>query len=429
MQGQYLTNLRNSLGIAMMWVLPPFLYFLKQFIGNSNGFVTTALFYTIGLLLMFNRRTLRIAYKPNWILTFFGASFFCISILYFFLYNSDMSSFILEFINLFLVLVFFLLLLRIDNKVQDHLIGIIFLASLMINILLIYSIATNPEFTIGMRATVQYKSKTNSDFSGNPYVYSKNGFIGFIISYLLINKGTYFNENSFKRVFCHINLWLSIIVIIITQTRATILALALTFIPIFLIITPIKKNLFKFKKISFVFYGIIFFVLRYIDAKFNVINTMVNYYNNYSNLIQKAILTGAKLGKVSDKDDSAMGRVRNIEFFFRQFEFYPHNFIFGNGYRFRYMDIPFLEVFMNFGILGILLFITIHILIFYYSIRSFYSNHIFQNFIALLYLHTFVSSFTTGRPTDFPYWIFLFILFRFLNVEASQKPMDVIKTL
>ena len=76
--------------------------------------------------------------------------------------------------------------MRVSNESQAYLVWIIFFSTLLINILLIYSISTNPYFTLGARASVQMSNKGNSEYSGNPYVYSKNGLLGFVISLLNI---------------------------------------------------------------------------------------------------------------------------------------------------------------------------------------------------------------------------------------------------
>ena len=74
-----------------------------------------------------------------------------------------------------------------------------------------------------------------------------------------------------------------------------------------------------------------------------------NYFNSFLGLVYKALNTGLKLGKNDDVDDSAMGRVSNFNYFIELWNENPTNFLFGFGYRFRYIDIPVLESFINFG--------------------------------------------------------------------------------
>ncbi len=427
MQTDSITHARNSVGIAILWIMPSFVYFLKELLGFSGTPLFSGLFNMLGLLLMLNRNSLRIAYKTNPVLGFFGLSFFVLTVLYFFIFNSNPPSFYIEMINLAVVAAYFILLLRVGNETQDYLIWIIFLATFLINILLIYSITTNPDFAMGARATVQFKRQGNSDYSGNPYVYSRNGLFGFVVSLLMIQMKPVLVQiySFFTRLFLHINLWLSLIVIIITQTRATFLALAIIMVLAFVFVFKINREFFRRSKAAYFFYGSILLMLNYIDNRFHVIDIISGYYTNYASLIERAVLTGTKLGKVSEQDASAMGRVRSIEYFFLEWKENSYNFIFGYGYRFRYMDIPILESFLNFGLLGLSLFIGLNCALIYYSIKSLRSGHIFQIFLGLVYFHTFVSIFTSGRPTDLPYWISYFIFIRFLSVIGQEDPQKL----
>jgi hypothetical protein len=70
---------------------------------------------------------------------------------------------------------------------------LILIFTLLTSLALLYSIYTNPEFVLGSRATVQYKSGSG-EFTGNPHVYSRNGLAGFIISMLLIFHSGYKNK-------------------------------------------------------------------------------------------------------------------------------------------------------------------------------------------------------------------------------------------
>jgi hypothetical protein len=119
-----------------------------------------------------------------------------------------------------------------------------------------------------------------------------------------------------------------------------------------------------------------------------------------------------------------MGRVDNIEFVQKEFLYKPYNFILGNGFKYKYLDIPILEVWVNFGILGLLIFVLFNIYILFSITKAIRSDSIFQNFIALLYLNVFITLFTSGRPVDTIYWIFYLILIRFINVTNSAAKLN-----
>lgn len=417
------THLRNSIGLALIWIMPSLVYFVKEILGFGGSAIFSGIFYCIGLVLMLNRTSLRQAYKLNPHIAAVGITFYIFSILYFFIFNSHPPSFTIELLNLCISTMYILLLMRICNESQAYLVWTIFFATLLINLLLIYSISTNPYFTLGARATVQMSSKGNSEYSGNPYVYSKNGLLGFVISLLMIQlKPVLVKNYSFLfRILLHINLWLSLIVVLLTQTRATFLALAIILILYFVFVFKPSKEVFRPTKAGWTFYGIIFLFMNYINNKFQLFDIISGYYNSYAAQIERALLTGSKLGKVADQDLSAMGRVRNIEYFFSEWAHNKYNFVFGYGYRFKYMDVPVLEAFLSFGIIGVILFILLQGTILFYAFKAIKSDSIFQIFLGLIYFHTFISIFTAGRPTDFPYWISYFIFMRFLGVTHDKS--------
>jgi O-antigen ligase len=403
--------------------MPSLVYFVKELLGFGGSAIFSGIFYCIGLVLMLNRTSLRHAYKLNPHISAVGITFYLFSLLYFFVFNSNPPSFSIELLNLSISTLYILLLLRICNESQAYLVWTIFFATLLINLLLIYSISTNPYFTLGARATVQMSTKGNSEYSGNPYVYSKNGLIGFVISLLMIQlKPVLVKNYSFLfRILLHVNLWLSLIVVLLTQTRATFLALAIILILYFVFVFKPTKDVLSPTKAGWTFYGIIFLLMNYINNKFHLFDIISGYYSSYASQIERALLTGSKLGKVADQDLSAMGRVRNIEYFFSEWAHNKYNFVFGYGYRFKYMDVPVLEAFLSFGIIGLILFILLHVTILFHAIKALKSDSIFQIFLGLIYFHTFVSIFTAGRPTDFPYWISYFIFMRFLGVTHGKS--------
>jgi hypothetical protein len=183
--GRKLTLLKNSFGILLLWILPPLIYFLKAYVGLGGGSIFTGIVYSIGILLLHTSTHVKIGFKPNIILLQVGGAFFCQALLYFFIYNMEGRSFAIDSINFFLLFFFFFFLLRVDNEVQKYLPTLILFTTLITSLALLYSIYTNPEFVLGSRATVQYKSNSG-EFTGNPQVYSRNGLAGFIISVLLL---------------------------------------------------------------------------------------------------------------------------------------------------------------------------------------------------------------------------------------------------
>jgi hypothetical protein len=423
--GRKLTLLKNSFGILLLWILPPLIYFLKAYVGLGGGSIFTGIVYSIGIVLLYTSTNVKIGFKPNIILLQVGGAFFCQALLYFFIYNMEGRSFAIDSINFFLLFFFFLFLLRVDNEVQKYLPILILLTTLITSIALLYSIYTNPEFVLGSRATVQYKS-TTGEFTGNPQVYSRNGLAGFIVSALLIiynGNNLFLVDKYYTRILAHFNMLISLLVIVLTQTRATILSLGLVLI--LMIIYVLKwRNVFSNIRIYIlIYYGVLFTLLFYFEEKFKFWKLVTGYFNSFQTLFLRAVNTGLSLGKSSEYDESAMGRVVNINYFLNLWKNDPWGFILGHGYKKRYIDIPVLESFINFGFLGFFTFILFNSLIFYFCIKALSSRNVFQVFIGLFYIHTLVATFVAGRPVDFSFWVTYIVLIRFLGIEYNDKKL------
>ena len=425
MLGRKLTLLKNSFGILLLWILPPFIYFLKAYVGLGGGSLFTGIVYSFGILLLLSPIHPKIGFKPNLLLLQVGAVFFCQALLYFFIYNMERTSFTVDTINFILLISFFFFILRVDNEVQNYMPVLILVFTLLTSLALLYSIYTNPEFVLGSRATVQYKSGSG-EFTGNPHVYSRNGLAGFIISMLLIfhsGNDNKVEEKPIVRLLAHLNLLIGLLVIVLTQTRATILSLGIV---IFLMLVYVFKwkNIFtKIKRYVFLYYCVLVSILIYFEGKFKLWQLVTGYFNSFQNLFFRAINTGLSLGKSGDLDDSAMGRVFNINYFFNLWKNDPWGFVLGHGYKKRYMDIPVLESFINFGIIGLITFALFNLLIFNFSIRALRSKNIFQVFIGLFYIHTMIAIFVAGRPVDFSFWVTYIVIIRFLGVEFKQNKL------
>ena len=416
------SNFKNSIGIILLWIGPPLIYFLKGYSSLGSGSVFTGICYFLGILLMLNDTPIKIGYKPNLLLFQVGISFLIISIFYFIFYNGDKGSFNSEIINFVFLSLYLLFLLKAKNSIQGYLPIIILFFTLITNLALIYSISTNPAYVIGSRATVQFKSATG-DFAGNPHMYSRNGLAGFIISILVIFKNDltlWLKNSALVRLAAHANLWISLLVIVLTQTRVTFISLIIVMLAILIFVFPFK-SFFKVTHWYVVgFYMSIFYYLNVLNNRYSFVELINNYFNSFLGLVYKALNTGLKLGKNDDVDDSAMGRVSNFNYFIELWNDNTINFLFGFGYRFRYIDIPVLESFINFGFIGFLLYLSFNIILLVYSIKAFKSNSIFQIFLGLFYLHTFLAIFSSGRPLDFTYWIAFLVYIRFLGIKDNE---------
>ena len=420
-----LFNWKVSLGLILIWIAPPFIYFLKELLGIGQTSLFTGVVYSTGLILMINHIPLKYFYRGNEMLAFTGLSFFFLGFFYFIFYNSQRSSIVVDAINFAILIGFIYCIFRVDNDIQYYLPVIILVVTLINNIALIYSISTNPNYVLGARATVQYNKGTGEDFSGNPIVFGRNAVAGLLISFLIIQKkALYFigNKSAMLNLIAHINLLISFVVLILTQTRGNFISVGLcvVFYLIFGNYNFIKG--FRSRKITMLYYIVLIGILQYFNKAFKILETFNRYSDQAYEFLLRALNTGLGINSAgTTQDASALNRVQNINFIKKIIARDWFDFVFGKGYKFWYIDIPALEAFVNFGVLGVLLFCFFNLFILYYIILGIKTNNLFQNFISLFYINLFVSVFTGGRPLDFSYWVFYIILIRFLLILPQKR--------
>jgi hypothetical protein len=420
-----LFNWKVSLGIILIWIAPPFIYFLKELFGIGQTSLFTGVVYSTSLILLLNHIPLKYFYRGNEVLAFTGLSFFFLGFFYFLFYNSQRSSLVVDAINFTILIGFIYCIFRVDNDVQYYLPIIILIVTLINNFALIYSISTNPNYVLGARATVQYNKGTGEDFSGNPIVFGRNAVAGLLISFLIIQKkAQYFigNKSVLVNLIAHINLLVSFIVLILTQTRGNFISvgLCIVFYLVFGNYNFIKG--FKSQKITVIYYLIVLGILQYFNKAYKILETFNRYSDQAYEFLLRALNTGLGINNAgTTQDASALNRVQNINFIKKIIARDWFDFVFGKGYKFWYVDIPALEAFVNFGILGVVLFCVFNLFILYYIILGIKTKNLFQNFISLFYINLFVAVFTGGRPLDFSYWVFYIILIRFLLILPKNK--------
>ena len=420
-----LFNWKVSLGIILIWIAPPFIYFLKELLGIGQTSLFTGVVYSTALILLINHIPLKIFYRGNEMLAFTGLSFFFLGFFYFIFYNSQKSSIIVDAINFAILIGFIYCIFRVDNDVQYYIPVIILIVTLINNFALIYSISTNPNYVLGARATVQYNKGTGEEFSGNPIVFGRNAVAGLIVSFLIIHKKAleFIGNKSIRiNLIAHINILVSFVVLILTQSRGNFISVGLCII-FYLVFGnySILKG-FQSNKITIFYYLIVVGVLQYFNKAFKIIETFNRYSDQAYDFLLRALNTGLGINNAgTTQDASALNRVQNIDMIKKIIARDWFDFIFGKGYKFWYVDIPALEAFVNFGVLGVLLFCVFNLFILYYIILGVKSKNLFQNFISLFYINLFVAVFTGGRPLDFSYWVFYIILIRFLLILPKNK--------
>ena len=410
----------NSIGILLLWLGPPLIYFIKSLVMPNAGSLFTGVFYLFGIILMVNSINAKIGFIPNMQLFLFGGIFFIISQCYLICYNHEPQNFSADILNLFLISLYFFYLLKIESDIKHILPFWIFIITLIINLCLIYSLYNNPMYVIGARATVQFGT---DQFTGNPYIYARNGFAGFIISFLLIKfrfKSDLLISNFFTQFFCYFNIWLSLIVIFLTQTRTIFLSFIVVLIPLFFMVRGYKKKSGSsyFSIPLILFYSMFSILLVYFNKQFNIFDFVSNSFLHAIEIFTNAIDTGINMG-ANVQDDSAMGRVGGIKIMISTIAERPEFLLTGGGYRFLYMDIPFLEAIINFGFISFLFYLIFQIYLLKHAIYAIFSKDILQVFLGFMSFQILIAIFTTGRCLDFSYWISYALLIRFFENDIS----------
>ncbi|MHA8049916.1 hypothetical protein V7S79_02235 [Aquirufa sp. ROCK-SH2] len=419
---------KNAIGIILLFVGPPLFYFLRAQFHLGGGSITSGIFYLISLYLIRNPLNSQLGFKPNKILLQTGGTFFLFTLIYFAIYNQEPQNKLLDTLNISIIILFFFSIIRVDNQIQKFLPFWLIVITLLINVLLLYSVINNPNYTIGLRASVQFGDK---DFTGNPGIYARNGLIGIIISllYLLKQEKNLFLQDSIKAyILTLLNVIFSIITIIITQTRMILLSLLIILFVFVFYVNKRKIESFKsnFNK-KYIYLGLTI-ITFYINIKYAVFEILSYYIDSYWVIFERAIVTSLTFGKSSNVeiDASAMGRVENINYFFKIIDFEKFNLIFGKGWRYKYIDIPILETLINFGVIGLILFLLFIISLIVLSIESLKSKSVFQNFLSLFLLNAVIGIFSSGRPMDLGYWLVFVLYIRFLSVkyESDSKSIE-----
>jgi hypothetical protein len=369
-------------------------------------------------------------YKPNLPIFRLAAIFIIISLLNFLFvnpfygYSANRYVFTRDLGNYIFIFSFFFLLLGVSNNVKDYFLPIVVVLTFFGSICLIYSMATNPYFIIGQRASVVFGDGSTTA-SGNPHVYARNAFAGIFSSYLMLRA-----KNMLWKIFAIANMILSTVVLVLTQARSILLAFffALAIFAYYNIsvksITSTVKGLFKPQNLVLITL-IIAGVMYFISTQARLMGIINLYYDTVSVTLTKALLTATGQTQSSkDIDYSAMGRVNSFNEFKKILFEKPWQLLLGNGYHFLYMDIPVLEAWVDCGIIAFWSFAMMNWMIFKESLRAIKQNtNPLTIFLGYFYMSYFVGIFTGGEPYGTAYWFIFCVMIRFLGIKYLERKL------
>jgi hypothetical protein len=420
---------RQFLGIFIVFMGSPLIFFFKEVLGFSGGSTFTIASFFLGFALMISPEDIfRKFYKPNLPMYRMAALFLGVAFFNYLFSNPSYGFFGERYVfyrdlgNFSFIFIFFFLLLGISNEVKDYFLPIVIILTFFGSLCLIYSMATNPFFIIGQRASVVYGDGSTTA-SGNPHVYARNAFGGVFASYLMLK-----SKNTLWKILSILNIMISLVVLVMAQARSILLAFLFTAAIFFYFNISRKavKNIVKgFFKPQNIFLITLFClaIIYFISTQTQIINIINLYYDSVGANFSRAILTA--LGMADDAktiDYSALGRVNSFGEFQKVLFERPWEMILGKGFRYRYLDIPILETWLDCGIVAFISFGLMNWCIFVESIRAIKSNtNPLTTFLGYFYMCYFVGLFTGGEPYGTPYWFIFCVMIRFLGIKYIQS--------
>ncbi|QJD79043.1 hypothetical protein [Spirosoma rhododendri] len=418
--------MRMVLGICILVDGYPLIFFFRETLKLAPGStVFTAAVFAVGLILMVPFTVLRRLYRPNMTMFWMGLGFITLCIAYMFTYLGDpgFRDYDKDMIYYAYALIFLFLLINIPNDIARVFILVVVLFTFVSNLGLIYSLITNPSWAIGQRATITLGD--NDDGSGNPHVFSRNAFMGVVACAIWLIRS---DTNILLRIFALFAGVINLAVLVLTQTRSSILALiiAITLFLAFNVRPPqiraVVRGIFRPVTLGVVALGVVgiaLFLRRYYDVYAVLYGYVLGFAER--NLDNIYALVGAKAQGAAYKatlDDSAANRSVSALFFSNVVTGHIHMLILGFGYKYLYLDVPVLESLTNMGILGFFLFGGVNAMCLYYALGIMRTNpNQLSVFLAYFYMLIMVAAFTGGRPNEISFWIPLALMTRFMGIE------------
>ena len=422
---QKLDYMRMSLGICILIDGHPLIFFFRDALKLAPGSTTfTALGLGLGLVLMVPFTLFRRLYRPNETLCWMMVAFLVICIVYMVAYRGpqpvDRGK---EMIYYAFMLLFLILLLNIPNDIILVVIPVIVLFTLLSNLGLIYSLIRDPNWILGQRATIVLNG--DEDGSGNPHVFARNAFIGVIACAIWLVRP---NLNFLLRLFALFAGILNIIILVLTQTRSSILALIIaTALFMYFNVRPAQirsavRATFKPIPILVMVVGIAGIVI-FFQQNYEIYGVLYVYVENFitRNLENVyAFLGMSSQGTIYEAqlDDSVANRAGNFSLLSNTFISRPAMLLVGYGYKFFYFDVPIVEILLDQGVVSFGLFLGINVLIIRHGLQIMKHNpNPLSVFLAYFYVLIFVGIFSGGRPYEVTYWLPYIAMMRFMGIE------------
>jgi hypothetical protein len=418
---------RDPFALAMYLAGVPIVYFLRDGLAlapSSSIFSMALIFSPLFLSLVFKNYSLY--YKPNavtfkmlFLLLLFMLCYMYLKDRYYLTYNINNEILYYVLIGLLGINVIFMPTSSIGNSF----IYIIIVLSYLSCLSLIYYVSKNPLYVIGQRASFGI----GEDFGGNPHINSKGAYLAIVVGVLALK---YYKTVKLGLIIPTVLIILSIIVLFLTQTMLAFLATFL-FGCFFLFFNLSFPNVISTFRLFFTKWYILlimavgFGVLTYqYNKNQKLLEPAVHYFEVRINNLTKSFFDGegeTKSVKKTTGDDSANTRIMHFSRVFERLEEAIddgnyHYVLFGQGYKYMYIDIPHLEMLDSFGLVGFAFYSLLFIRVILMCTREMRNpDSIGNEFLAYIFLYFVVANFTAGQMLDYYRFGTMFIMCRFLK--------------
>jgi O-antigen ligase len=432
---------RDAFAISMVFCSGPINYAIRDGFGlapNSTAFSTLFMLGSIFLVLPF--RNFKKLYFNDTPLIPLGISFLVFVIIYMTIYPEDrylsLSIYIYDSFVIGIVLYFYFYLSTVaESSLRLNFLRISMVISLLGALCLIYFTLGNPNYSYGQRLAISFGNETEMDSMGNPHIFGRGAFFGIVSSLLYLK----YSKSVFLKKIVYGFLFIFIAVLILSQAMSSVLAGFFCLI-FFVYFNITYQSVIKLSK-SLLTKWYIWIVIIALSIKgFDFVRKNREILELGYLVIENRVvkITNTLIGNDSAKsegimDASASGRVFTFNYVTNQFaeNFEDGNYLkilFGNGYYAFYVDIPIVEVFNSYGLIGLLLFGMFFYLMAKYSLKELKNpSSIISEFAGYGFIYFFIFTFTNGLIIDYNRWTFFALVCRFMPAIMVQKKQTLIK--
>lgn len=417
---------RDPFALAVFFAGVPFIYFLRdglKLAPNSMIFSIALIFLPFALTIPF--KNFRFFDTPNKVT--FPLMWWFLLFLFSYFYLKDRTLMTVSFIveiqyYIIIILVGFSALFMRKEAVSEKLIILALIFSLVSAVALIYYVTKNPLYVLGQRASFTSEGESGA---GNPHINSKGAFFGIIAAVMALK---YYKTVKLGLILPVIVIVLSLVVLFLTQT---VLAFLCTFVFVCLFLTfnlsfnnlvsTFRLFFSKWYVVLLIITGVSTFIYK-INQNREFLDPVFNYATKRIENIQKSVFEKEKKTVITETgDDSANTRVLHVTGSFERLvdafnDGDYHYVLFGQGYKYMYLDVPHLEMLDSFGIVGFILFSILFFRMVVMALREMRNpESAGTEFLAYVFIYLFFANFIAGQMLDYTRFSSLFIICRFLK--------------